>query len=174
MPAEASCLLIVLSINIICFTCLLQKITAKGIFLENPANLSALGKKTTFHFVCKSTAGWVTESFYHFQLILWHYFPPLLLLYHFKLRTSGRRTSPSRHVSYTTEKLDTHPRTTIPAAMDNQKPGFETTYKVIAVLLAWSRLQKTGDTFLSLKGCSSHHKRNNTGNDQASGINLEL
>lgn len=70
MPTEASHLLIVLSINLICFTCLLQKIIAKGLFLENPANLSALGKKSAFHFACKSTAGGGTRSFYHFQLIL--------------------------------------------------------------------------------------------------------
>lgn len=66
MPAEASCLLIVLSINIICFTCLLQKITAKGIFLENPANLSALGKKNHFSLcvqVYSRLSNWIFLSF---------------------------------------------------------------------------------------------------------------
>lgn len=160
MPAEASCLLIVLSINLICFSCLLQKITAKELFLENPANLSALGKKPTFSFACKSTAVWETGSFYHFN---WFcdtashlYFSCIIAS-----QTSGRRTSLSCSVSYTMEKLDTHPGTTILAAWDNPKPRCETTHKVIKWLLAWTQLQKTGDRSLSLKVCSSHHKRNN-------------
>lgn len=45
-------------------------------------------------------------------------------------------------MSYTREKLDTHPGTTIPAAQDNQKPRCETTHRVIAVTFNLDKASK--------------------------------